>query len=198
MYKGGPEQKQTLELCKAEHFLLNVDLSKINSFGFYGGEISVNMDLYQKFIDLTPRTKPRFTITNGTWSKDFEKAYQFIVFAINNLLWVKVSSTIEHKKHQNENRLKHLVELTQNLIHIKENDDTKSRLLPMGRLSNQPFSCTMRCLKMKEPYRIAMQPDGNIIFQSCDGVYPIVGNWENSLSDIELNVRRIIWPSLKM
>ncbi|GAF76804.1 unnamed protein product, partial [marine sediment metagenome] len=53
------------------------------------------------------------------------------------------------------------------------------KLLPMGRNATEEWNCTRRCLRDKKPKRFAVMPNGNIIFQTCDGVYPIVGNIEN-------------------
>ena len=181
-----------LDTEKAVEFINRVPLSKINRFGLYGGEISIDYPLYQKFIDILPKGRKRFTITNGSWSLSKKRTIVFINFIARNSIWAKVSSTPEHIKYQNRRVLLRLQEFLPHRIYIKEVDDTEHRLLPMGRLSDLPFSCTMKCIRAKDPYRIAMRPDGKVIFQSCDGVYPIVGCWKDSLSDIELEVKRII------
>jgi len=197
MYSGGPNHKNELSINKAKYFLRSLDLSKINAFGFYGGEISINMPLYQKFIDLTPKEIPRFTISNGSWTADSKLTWDFLHFIADNRLWVKVSATSEHKKWQNKERLEGCITLYKDLIYQKEHDDTKYHLLPMGRLANKPFSCTKKCLRMPKPYRIAMTPTGDIIFQNCDGVYQIVGTWMSSLQGIEDNIKRILNAAAK-
>ena len=37
-----------------------------------------------------------------------------------------------------------------------------------------------------------MVPTGHIIFQNCDGVYQVVGNFKSSLSDIEGKIDLIL------
>lgn len=193
MYNCGSNQKSTLDIEKTKYFISKINFSKINQFGFYGGEISINLDLYQKFIDLVPTHFPKFTITNGTWSRNLIDKEKFINFITTNKIYTKVSCTPEHIKHQNQKVLKEVCKEYKN-IKIKENDDTKSKLLPMGRLSNRPFSCSFKCTKLSsnQPFRIALEPDGSVIFQNCDGIYPTVGSYKNSLEEIEKNIYELI------
>ncbi len=69
----------------------------------------------------------------------------------------------------------------------------------MGRLSNRSSSCTFKCLKIpkNKPFRIALEPNGNIIFQNCDGIYPVIGNYKNSLKEIEKNIYKLIYRKHK-
>jgi len=83
------------------------------------------------------------------------------------------------------------MEQSNGLIWLKENDDIADGLHPMGRLSHMPFSCSFRCLKIR-PFRIALRPDGKVIFQCCDGVYPVVGDYTSTLDNIEWSIRNII------
>ncbi|MFW9871730.1 MAG: radical SAM protein [Candidatus Thorarchaeota archaeon] len=195
MYDCGPDKIESLDINNAKYFIDNLDLSKIHMFGFYGGEVSVDKELYQKFIDLTPENIPRFTITNGSWSSDKDEAKKFLKFIYKNKLDTKISNTKEHRNFQDREFLNVLIKYTKPYLkmYIKENDDTKSRLLPMGRLSRRPFSCSKKCTQVDgDLYRIAMEPNGNIIFQNCDGVYPVVGNYKNTLEEIEERIYNII------
>jgi hypothetical protein len=193
MYDCGPNKKDVLDIKKAEYFISNVNFSMINQFGFYGGEISINLSLYQKFINLIPTNIPKFTITNGAWSRNPIDTENFINFITNNKIYTKISCTPEHKKYQNQEVLKKVCKENKN-IKIKNNDDTKAKLLPMGRLSNQPFSCSFKCTRIlpNQPFRIALEPDGSVIFQNCDGVYPKVGNYKSYLEEIEKNIHNLI------
>jgi len=193
MYDCGPNKKNILDIEKAKYFISKINFSKINQIGFYGGEISINLDLYQKFINLIPNEIPKFTITNGSWSRNLYNTNKFIRFVNNNKLYTKISCTPEHKKYQNKKVLKRVTRKYKN-IKIKDNDDTKSKLLPMGRLSHHPFSCSFKCTKIppKQPFRIALEPDGSVIFQNCDGVYPSIGSYKNSLEEIEKNIYHLI------
>ncbi len=183
MYDCSPSNKEKLDIEKAKNFITDIDLSKINQFGFYGGEISIDLPLYQKFINIIPKNIPKFTITNGSWSRSTKNTNIFLDFISKNNIYTKVSSTNEHKKFQNQEVLIEVVNKRKykDIIKIKENDDTKTKLLPMGRLSNQGFSCSLKCTKIPsdQPFRIALEPSGNIMFQNCDGIYPIVGNYKN-------------------
>jgi hypothetical protein len=200
MYDCSPDNKEKLDIDKARHFIVRLDLSKIHMFGFYGGEISINQRLYQKFINLTSSKIPRFTITNGSWSKDKIKTRQFLDFIFYNNLETKVSSTPEHIRNQNREVLEALDRNNSFNIKLKENDDTKAKLLPMGRLANKTFNCSLKCTKVPKdhPYRIALEPNGEVIFQNCDGVYPVVGTYENSLEEIKNNIHNIIMKKRKL
>jgi len=194
MYDCGPDKKEVLDIDKAKYFVNRLDFDKIHMFGFYGGEISINQKLYQQFINLVPLNKPKFTITNGSWSKDKIETRKFLEFAFRNNLMIKVSRTPNHVKYQNKDVIWALNRTHLYNVYLKENDDTQSRLLPMGRLKNRSFSCTRKCTRIpdKNLYRIAMEPNGNVIFQNCDGVYPVVGKWYNSLEEIEKRICNII------
>ena len=194
MYDCGPSKKDILDIDKARHFIVRMDLSKIHMFGFYGGEISINQKLYQQFINLTSSSIPRFTITNGVWSKNKIETRKFLDFIFHNNLYTKVSSTPEHIKNQDRRVLEALNRNHLFNVHLKKNDDTKAKLLPMGRLKDRPFSCTHKCKRIPkgDPYRIALEPNGEVIFQNCDGVYPVVGSYRSTLEEIKKNIHNII------
>ena len=196
MYNSSPDNKNRLNYELTKKFFKTVDWNKINSIGFYGGEISINMELYQNFIDIIPKNIPKFTITNGSWSRNILETLRFLIFIDKNKLRTKVSNTIEHRKYQNTGFLKNLESKMNGDLFIKINDDILGKLLPMGRLINKKKECTMKCQNISksvfpqdvEAYRMALEPDGNIILQSCDGRYPIIGNYNNSFSEIIQNL----------
>ena len=54
----------------------------------------------------------------------------------------------------------------------------------MGRNYNSEWSCTQKCKRWNKPRRYALVPNGEIIYQSCDGVYPKVGTYVDQFRDI--------------
>jgi len=97
-YKAGPLNKSKLRLSMAEKFLKTVDWKRISSWGFYGGEPSINLKMYQDFVDLIPDSIPKFVITNGTWSNAWTETKRFLDFVWHNKLFVVVSGTEEHRR----------------------------------------------------------------------------------------------------
>ena len=196
MYDASPENTSTLDYSLAKKFIETIDWEIINSVGFYGGEISIDMPLYQSFLDLIPKDKPRFAITNGSWTRNLDICLKFLDFITENRIRTKVSCTPEHIKFQNVDLLKKFQEASNGNIFIKENDDTKGRLLSMGRLSARPFECTQKCRNMSRPvvdgelpaYRMALEPSGEIILQSCDGRYPVIGSYNDTFDDVLKNL----------
>lgn len=208
MYSAGPEHEKFLDLEKLKGFFKTINWNQINSIGFYGGEISYVIPRWQLYIDLIPEKILRFCITNGTWSTSKSLTNDFISFVCKNNLWTKISSTKEHKKYQDIKLLMQLEKTTKGLFHIKERDDTQYRLNPMGRLYKQNWNCTFKCKRHDElmrlsdldsgfsmkdkPYdRYAIEPDGNIIYQNCDGVYPIVSDITKPFSNLIKRCERL-------
>jgi hypothetical protein len=54
----------------------------------------------------------------------------------------------------------------------------------MGRAAKAVWKCTKKCLTHPQPIRLAMFPGGEIIMQNCDGVYPVIGSYEDNFNDI--------------
>lgn len=180
MYDCCPERKQQIDLKALESFLSTIPLELINSYGLYGGEPSINLPLYTSIIALLPATASIFIITNGSWSKPKDK--EFVDFVMSFDLTCFISSTPEHKEHQDLEYLEAITKLFRKNFIIK-GDDTQGRLLRMGRgafigLEELPY-CTVKCVQGMCPKRLAVMPNGDVIFQSCDGVYPVVGNIES-------------------
>jgi hypothetical protein len=178
MYYCGPENTVMLDLEKLRRFLATVDWRKVTNVGFYGGEPSVDVSLYQQFIDLVPAKIPRFTITNGAWSTDPAKTKIFLEFCRRNRLVVFVSGTPYHRGFQDRKVLRRLA--GRGLVRLKDADE----MHPMGRLAKKDWTCTRKCLRHRQPVRLAVFPTGHIIFQNCDGVYPVLGDCSSSFKDI--------------
>lgn len=186
MYDCSPVKYQKIDLYDLENFLKTIPDDLINSYGLYGGEPSINILLYIKVINLLPKDKPKFIITNGSWTKDPGITWLFINFVLEYNLTCFISSTPQHKVYQDTSFLKKITKRSlwkmlkrrPSRFIIKE-DDTKEKLLPMGRNKTKDWNCTKKCVWNESPTRFAVMPNGDIIFQSCDGVYPIVGNMNN-------------------
>ena len=190
MYEGGPEKREVVDLKKVKNWLIGFPWKEVRWTGAYGGEISTDYILYKDALDCFPRYKPRFTITNGSWSRNFRSTLKFIAFAEEQSLHVKVSSTKEHKKSQDVPLLEKLH--NEGFIEYKKNDDTDSRLLPMGRLDGICGQvCKKECLEWEGAYRVGIEPNGNIIFQSCRGVYPIISTLDEHWSAILVRLETI-------
>jgi hypothetical protein len=178
MYDCSPRNNTILDIDDARIFLETVDWQRIGSWGFYGGEVSIEMDLYQKFIDLIRPSIPKFTITNGSWTNNEITRKEFFFFAYRNGLSVIVSGTNEHKAFQNSSIVSRLSDCSG--IHFKGDDD----IHPMGRAAREGWKCGKKCLTHPQPIRLAMFPGGHIILQNCDGVYPVIGNYRDHFKDI--------------
>jgi len=63
---------------------------------------------------------------------------------------------------------------------VKDEDD----MHPMGRLAKENWACTQKCLWHKQAIRIGIFPTGDIILQNCDGVYPVVGNYNQPFNKV--------------
>ncbi len=186
MYDSSPQVHDVLDLTELRQFIKTIDFNLINSCGFYGGEPSLFMEENTKIMDMLPLrfNIPKFVITNGTWSKSSEATEQFITWMLNHKLTVYISQTTWHKQFQNADTLAYLSKLSKHFI-LKESD---TQMLSMGRLARQNSSCTERCRWDQRPTRIAVQPDGSIMFQTCDGVYPVIGHMRDGFEYIHQRV----------
>jgi hypothetical protein len=174
MYDCSPNSKITLDIEKYKTFHQTIDWKKVTAFGFYGGEPSINTPLYDQFVNLVPQNIIKFIISNGSWSSYVESTKKFLNFCKINNLRLMVSGTPEHLKHQDRLFLEKIYK--SNIIQMKLKDDDK--IHPMGRARNiiKNHKCTNKCLWQKQPIRFAIFPTGHIIFQNCDGVYPVIGH----------------------
>jgi len=178
MYDSSPFNLAALDLDKTRQFVETVDWQRINACGFYGGEPGIKLDLYSQFIELIPLTVPRFTITDGTWSRTPGRTAEFVAWAQHHLLQVYISSTKYHTPHQNEVVLQDVA--LEYGFTIKGDDD----VIPMGRMARVDWTCTRRCERWEGPVRFAVQPGGSIVFQNCDGVYPVVSTYRESFQHL--------------
>ena len=163
-------------------------MDHIASFGLYGGEVGVALTGFGACMDLATSfaEKPRFVITNGSWSTDLARATEFIEFVSKHRCHVVVSGTPEHRKHQDRNVLESWKEEQPDSITLKPKEEN---FHAMGRLEGKMrFSCSRKCMWWKKASRIAVQPDGTIIFQNCDGVYPVVGSLSEPFEVIKKRV----------
>lgn len=189
-YSAGPDKTEWLDETVLDLFLKTLDWSEINSVGFYGGEISTNLEIWKGYIQAVDLSqleywnedkrrynrfkKPMWCVTNGSWSEKEYSFYQMIDFVRRHDLTVYISTTPWHRAHQDYRRLK-LLTNTSDRFKFKK-DDTKSRLLPMGRNYSEDWYCTRRCLREEATDRLAIMPNADIIYQKCDGIYPTVIN----------------------
>lgn len=192
MYRSGPEAKGLLSLELVRSFINSLDPIAVNGFGLYGGEPSLFLKENQEIIYLLPPRKPVFVITNGAWSTDVERTDKFIEFALANRLYVIVSGTAEHRRNQNLKVLQALKEEFGNGIRLKE---AEANFIPMGRLDRLPLTCTKRCDWDERPTRIAIKPSGDVIFQTCDGSYPVVGRASEGFPVIQKRLQEKFWHS---
>lgn len=185
MYNSSPRIVKTLDINKLKTFLNTVNFNLIRSFGFYGGEIFVDLNGYSIILDLLPNHIQKWCITNGTWSKNKNDTLKFLSWGKKYRIDpIVVSSTKEHIKYQDRECLIKLSE--EKLIQLK---DPNEKWIPMGRLSNTKLTCHLKCETDKRPTRIAITPDETIIFQTCDGSYPVIGNISESFDNIHNKIQ---------
>ena len=176
MYDSSPRIHDRLDPSLARSFIASLALERINSFGFYGGEPAVALKEFGEVALMLPKGAPRFVITNGAWSKGKAKTEEFLGWALLHQMHVYVSSTAYHQRFQDRERLEELAE-EHDWVTLKPGE-RKGDFIPMGKLAHLKVNCTQMCVKHERPTRLAVQPDGSVLFQNCDGRYPIVGQAE--------------------
>lgn len=170
MYDSQLQETEILNLDRTAKFIEKWDWSMIRQVGFYGGEPSINMPLYQRFIDLIPKDKSKFIITNGVWSKDKYKSWEFIDFVIRNDFYLVVSGTDEHQQYQDRGVLLQLEKEFPDAMRLKGGDIIHA----MGRAKGIDSDCNKWCQHDGRVMRLAIHPSGNIMYQNCHGDYPLV------------------------
>jgi len=192
MYSAGltREAAKFVDLEKLRGWLQTVDYDKIVSLGVYGGEPSINMRGWGEILRMLPTDKPRFVITNGTWSTDAVHTHLFLGWCLMHKLFIVVSGTPEHRAHQDRARLEKLAYGEPDRFRLKP---VEENLHPMGRYSNMmpDYKCSEKCVWWDRALRVAVRPDGDIMFQNCDGSYPIVGNIGESFGALDARVQRL-------
>lgn len=188
MYSCSSEYKgEIIDLEKLIKFTFTIDWNKINSIGLYGGEISLYIPVCNSILNMFPESIPKFCITNGTWSRSEEKTERFISFCKQRNIKIVVSSTYEHRRFQNHDVI---AQLWKNGDIIWKRDDTLDKMNPMGRLWEDNWTCEFKCKNINKPKRFAICPDGNIIFQSCDGCFPVVSDYTKNFNSLEIKCKR--------
>ena len=133
--------------------------------------------------------RPHFVITNGTWSTDRERTLAFMDFCMTYNCFIVVSGTPWHRRHQNREILDLWAGAYPENFRLKPKAEN---FHAMGRLEGKmKFSCTHKCATWDRALRIAVQPDGSIIFQNCDGVYPVVGNIDEPFAVIDARIQEL-------
>jgi hypothetical protein len=188
MYDSSPKVQDQMPFGALQNFISTIQPGRINSFGFYGGEPSIHpleFDWVMSMVE--PYAKPLFVITNGAWSMDTARTKAFLRWMGRRNAQVFVSGTPFHQRHQNQAVLDAIINdpFYGGLFNLKSGE---TDFLPMGKLSFKTPRCTQRCVWDARPLRLAVKPDGNVIYQTCDGVYPVVGTISETFSAI---VRRV-------
>lgn len=171
MYQAGPEMDIQLNLDDAKQFVDTVDWDKICGWGFYGGEPSIEMDLYQQFYDLLPEEVSKFIITNGSWSKSKCYTRRFLRWCRDKFDIHISSGTDEHRAQQDPDVISTLSQYEG--IHVRYEEE---ELHPMGRNFKGTVKCTEKCLWHKQPIRLGLFPTGDVLLQNCDGAYPVMSH----------------------
>jgi hypothetical protein len=185
MYSSGPEVKDRLSLSALYDFIQTIPMDRINSFGFYGGEPTMFLNENAGIMGWLPQDKPKFMISNGYWSRDQHDATIVKWYAKHFGFKVFVSSTAAHQRVQNAEILAKFCERYPEQFEIKA---AETEFLPMGRLAGRPIACSQRCDWDTRPLRLAVQPDGSVIFQTCDGSYPIAGHIDHGFPRIAARI----------
>lgn len=183
MYDCSPENHKELNYEKTKDFLQQFDWTMINAFGFYGGEPSIAMPLYDKFISLVPESINKFVISNGSWSTNFDKTDDFLQWCNKHHLYIIVSSTPEHIKFQHRSFLEELAKSLKGLLELKKPDEIHAQ----GRAKDKPNivnDCKLTCQRTDRNVRLGLKPDGNIVFQNCHGEYHIVQTYDEPFDGI--------------
>lgn len=187
MYDSSPRVDDALDLPQLERFLRTVDFELVHACGFYGGEPAVALDGFGSIAMLLPDDVPRFVITNGTWSRDEARTIRFLSWVLRHKMAVFVSGTPYHRRHQDRAKLEQIA-ASYFGVTLKESDE---ELLPMGKLSGGYVDCSLKCFWAVGPLRLAVMPDGTIIYQTCDGVYPAVGTIQDSFYQVHRRVGKL-------
>jgi hypothetical protein len=192
MYDASPDNKLVLDYEKTKKFLTQFDWNMINAFGFYGGEPSIDMELYDRFIALIPKQiTNKFVITNGTWSNNYNDTVGFLEWCYDHKFHIIVSSTPEHVAHQNRKLLEQLTKESKDGIELKKPDEIHAQGRAKG-LPNIITDCKHTCQRTDRNIRLGLKPDGNIVYQNCHGEYHIVQNYEQPFEGILNRTQRIV------
>src|ERR1035437_9605622 len=159
MYSCGPKLTDTLDLDILEKFIKTIDVNEIDTFGLYGGEPTLFLKEYSKIIELLPN-RPKFMITNGSWSNDKNTTKDVLDFIHKYNIVLFISTN--HSQAIKQNRICIYNVGKDPLVEIKDPDN----FIPMGRGDKySPGTCSHKCQQWKKPLRIAIRPDCDVYFQ---------------------------------
>lgn len=189
-YESGPDVQDKLDFLKLADWLETVDINRIASFGIYGGEPSLFLTENAAIMTLLrDYNKPCFVITNGTWSKSYFDMVAFLDFAARFKMHIVISGTPEHRKFQDRYVLEWLKIQQPEALTLKPEEENYH---PMGRLAGKiPMNCKRKCMTWNKALRIAVQPDGTIIFQNCMGVFPVVGSISQPFDMLDDEIQKL-------
>lgn len=188
MYSSSSSTKDRLDYDVVKRWVQTAEWGQIHSCGFYGGEPSILLDWYARFIQLVPESIPKFIITGGSWSKNKEKTNEFVSFVHQYNLIPIVSGTRWHRPFQDLSVLEKLRDEEGFTLKGEE-----SQIIAMGRAKlwlKRP--CTFVCQSWSKPWRIALHPTQDIIFQSCDGEYPRLQGYDEPFANILPNIAKLV------
>lgn len=197
MYNAGPDgHHETLDYEKTKSFLSQFDWNMINAFGFYGGEPSINTDLYDKFIDLVPERIKKFVITNGTWSVSPKYTEMFINWCALHQFHIIVSSTPEHVKYQHRSLLVNLEKEFHGAIELKKPDAIHAQGRAKGK-TGVISDCGMTCQRSDRNIRLGLKPSGDIVYQNCHGEYHIIQTYLEPFEGIIERTQEVVKKCLE-
>ena len=192
MYDASPDgYHEILNYEKTKMFLEQFDWNMINAFGFYGGEPSIDTDLYDKYVALVPDRIPKFVITNGTWSVSPKYTELFINWCALHQFHIIVSSTPEHIKYQHRLLLENLAKEFKGSIELKKPDAIHAQGRAKEHLS-VISDCGLICQRSDRNIRLGLKPDGKIVFQNCHGEYHIVQTYNEPFDGMIKRTREIV------
>src|ERR1035441_6533709 len=122
MYNSGPDVHDSMDLIALERWLSTVNPNLIARFGVYGGEPGVDLRGFGACIEMADRIigkRPHFVITNGTWSTDSDRLGIFLRWCLEHELFIVVSGTPFHRRHQNRTVLESLAQGAPDWIRLK-------------------------------------------------------------------------------
>lgn len=186
MYDSGPDIQDHIDMDLLSAFIGTIN-NNVSTIGYYGGEPTLFLQEYAKITSMVRKRRPEikiWMISNGTWSKDFDEMERVLRWTfVHRVSPIIVSGTQYHVPNQDRALLESMAAALENHIILKSEED---RYINMGRWTSG--SCTNRCTNHPVPIRMAILPDGRVMFQNCDGSYPIVGCIRESFMDIYTRV----------
>lgn len=79
MYSAGPNNFLTLDVEQTHRFLETVDWDIVPVCGFYGGEPSVDMELYDIFVNMIPDCDGVYPVVGSIFKNTFDEVFKAAV-----------------------------------------------------------------------------------------------------------------------